>query len=117
MADVADLMALGEKLVTNFAAVDWAALEAELATLVKQAVVPVLDGAAEDVKKFAELIGKNMVLAIMTGNVRWQEQLRGQLSILAEISRVRSSAASWDLAEQVVALIFHAAVSGLKAAL
>ena len=110
---MADFATYVESIKNN---VDWQGLEQALGALAHEALIPVLEGEAADLKSFGYEIGKDMVAAILQANQDWQFKLKGQLKLLAEIGRVRTNGASWDFASQALSLVFRAAVAGLTGA-
>jgi hypothetical protein len=116
--DLATLSKIAQNVASGgLAHVDWQGLKTQLGAVAEQAIVPVIDGEASDLKTFGAAIGSDMVMAIMQGNTAWQGRLKDQMKVLEELGRIRTNKGSWDLAEQSLSLVFRAAVAAIGASI
>lgn len=114
--DLSNVLAdIATRVRANALSYDWESLKAVLGDVAHQALIPLIEGEASDLRDFALGIGKDMVFAIMTGDHLWHQRLEGQLQALAELGRIRSNRAQWDFARQVLKLVFQAAVGAVGA--
>lgn len=92
---------------------DAGALEAGLGTMLITDLAPFIRGGAADLRDFGLAIAADFTRAILAGNKALTDQLRGQVRLLVEISRIRIEVVDWKLTEDALALIFKAVAVGV----
>lgn len=93
--------------------IDWSKLANELSTESQEAIKPYLEAEQADLRNFGVLVGREMSRAIRLGEPL--REVEAQFALLAEITRIRGNAVSWDLAERALKLVFRVAVAALTA--
>lgn len=94
--------------------IDYDALIADLAPILTQGIEHLLEGAKNDIEKFATRITRLMVYAQLRGDEDMGEQLLDQLKLLAEIQSIRVRNASWTVVAAVVTMVFKAVAATIK---
>lgn len=97
--------------------VNAASLEAGLGTMLVHDLAPFVSAEAEDVRDFGLAIAADFTRAILAGDKELTAELKGQIKLLAEISRIRLQVVDWKLTQDVLAIVFKAAALGVGAAL
>ena len=95
------------------AAFDWSGLADEVRAALAEALAGLLDGAAEDVRRYVAAIAGDLVRAAATDRPDLVDELRAQLRLIGEINRVRAANAGWEAVEAVVAAVFRVLIAGL----
>lgn len=85
-------------------------LAKDLAPQIEDAVKPYLQSEQDDLKSYATLVARNMARAI--GGKGSVDEVKAQVRLLGEITRIRAQEAEWAAAERVLTIIFQAAATG-----
>lgn len=96
---------------------DAGALEAGLGTMLVTDLAPFISGSVEDLRTFGLGIAADFTRAILSGKKELTDELKGQVRLLVEIQRIRIEVVDWKLTQDVLGLIFKAAVAGVGAAI
>lgn len=92
----------------------------ELALTIRTNLSDVIDGAADDVQRFAQSIARDTLMALQEPNVERRtamlEELRAQVRGLAELNRIRVNAAAWDTVNRILTVATTVAVNVLTRA-
>jgi len=84
-------------------------LALNIGQVIYEELAPLLEGAAQDLKDYGLVIGRDMVLALHLGDAAWSTELKAQAKALLEVYRIRAEERSWQAAEKVLGIIFKTA--------
>jgi len=92
-------------------------LEADITGALANGLSDLVQGTAADLQKFAAAITNDMLEAQLTGNQVVVDVVLAQLSVIAEINRVRVENHTWIVVQSVTKAIFAAAIAGAASVL
>lgn len=87
-------------------------LKQDVAGTLSDALADLLEGAHDDMQRYAEAISRDALEAHLTGQEEIQAQLLDQLKLLAEIHRIRVENHTWTVVASVTRAVFRAALAG-----
>lgn len=80
---------------------DVKALGKEFTSIVGAELVTLLEGAQSDVQQYAAEIGESLARNVAAGRDLMTAELTGQLKALAEVHRIKTNDAAWDVIERI----------------
>ena len=93
---------------------DLEALAKELGGVGLEILKGKLGGAEADLKKFGAAIGKDMLVAVSTGDDAWQAELVDQIKGLGELNRIRLNEGTWEFVGQTFAILAKLAMKSVS---
>lgn len=97
----------------DFDKLDLDRLKNDVAEALSDGIQDLVEGAKDDVKRFAQEIAKDLLDAKLAGDHEGVEQLLDQLLVLAEINRVRAENHVWVVVRRIAKVAIQAAVAGV----
>lgn len=98
----------------------WNVLETEIREQLRLISEEVLEGAAEDLQKYAKAISASMILAIQREDPARVAELKAQLRGIAELNRLRAQQGAqsvvWGVLGRTLDVVFNVAIKALMIA-
>lgn len=91
------------------------ALRLELKQIVEDELSSIVQGAAQDLARYADAISIDMMRFVAQKNTDGIAELHAQVDMLAEIHRIQADHAQWRAVQSIITAITRAAIAGALA--